>query len=251
MTIHHRGIRFFYAFLLLLLTGGGSASASVTMTGTRIIYNGAAKSVDVHLKNKDAFPYVITTWFDSGSMDDGPEKSASVPFIATPPVSRIQSGSGQIIRLVFTRAKMLPQDRESLFYFNFMQVPPSNIGSAQNGAAKQNSILVTLRNRVKLFYRPQGLVGDPRKMLENLKVVRTSPGDKAGISIVNNQPYHITIADLRLNGNVESAVRKTDMIPPFSSETFFFPQARASGMKSVRITLVNDQGVRISEDYPL
>lgn len=68
-------------------------NASITMTGTRIIYNGSVKSTDVHLKNKDAIPYVVQTWFDNGNMADGPEKSVQVPFIATPP------------HFVFNRAK--------------------------------------------------------------------------------------------------------------------------------------------------
>lgn len=75
------------------------------MTGTRIIYDGAAKSTDVHLKNKDAIPYVVQSWFDNGNMADGPEKSAQVPFIATPPAFRIQPGEGQIIRIVYTQGK--------------------------------------------------------------------------------------------------------------------------------------------------
>ncbi len=35
---------------------------------------------------------------------------------------------GQILRVFFTQDKPLPQDRESIFYFNFLQVPPANIG---------------------------------------------------------------------------------------------------------------------------
>ncbi|WP_058911424.1 fimbria/pilus periplasmic chaperone [Entomohabitans teleogrylli] len=252
MNTHSHGAQFFYFFLFLIVAGyGWQANASVTMTGTRIIYNGAAKSTDVQLKNKDNFPYVITTWFDNGNMSDGPEKSAAVPFVATPPVFRIQPNDGQIIRLVFTNSKSLPQDRESLFWFNFMQVPPANISQAQNAGDKPNSILIMLRNRVKLFYRPQGLSANPQKMLENLRVARVTQGQKVGISITNDQPYYVTIAGLTLTGTAGAWHRETDMIAPFSSESFFFSGARASGMKSVRITLVNDQGARISEDYPL
>ncbi|WP_249226246.1 fimbria/pilus periplasmic chaperone [Entomohabitans teleogrylli] len=220
------------------------------MTGTRIIYNGAAKSTDVHLKNKDNFPYVINTWFDNGDINDGPEKSAAIPFVATPPVFRIQPDSGQVIRIVFTGAKSLPADRETMFWFNFMQVPPSNLKNAKNSDEKQNSILIMLRNRVKFFYRPAGLAGDPQKILENLQVKRISHNGRVGISITNNQPYYVTIAGLHIAGVSGNHVNKNDMISPFSSENFFFPAAVAQ-MKSVRITLVNDQGARISENYSL
>lgn len=39
------------------------------------------------------------------------------------------------------------------------------------------------------------------------------------------------------------------MISPFASETFHFP--RTADAQRVRITLINDQGARISADYPL
>ncbi|HAT3905037.1 fimbrial chaperone [Citrobacter koseri] len=223
-------------------------AASITMTGTRIIYNGSANSVDVHLKNKDSFPYVVSTWFDNGNMADGPEKSAQLPFIATPPVFRIQPGEGQIIRIVFTAAQSLPQDRESLFYFNFMQVPPANVGQRSPDQGNQNSLLIMLRNRVKLFYRPAELNGNPQKMLANLQVTRTG---QTGITIKNNQPYYITIAGLQLINASETRTQKAGMIAPFSSERYVFTDARSAANQRVRITLINDQGARISEDFPL
>lgn len=252
MCASHRYTRFISGCLFLFFAACCSeVNASITMTGTRIIYNGSAKSTDVHLKNRDAIPYVVQSWFDNGNMADGPEKSAQVPFIATPPAFRIQPGEGQIIRIVYTQAKSLPQDRESLFYFNFMQVPPANIGQSDISAAKQNSLLIMLRNRVKLFYRPAGLSGDPQKMLENLQVSRISRNNALGVTIKNNQPYYVTIAGLQVTGKTEILRPKNDMIAPFASETYSFTRTPAAGNQHVRITLINDQGARISADYSL
>lgn len=250
-TVHHHRRLFSGCLLLFFFAWCGYVNASITMTGTRIIYNGSAKSTDVHLKNKDAIPYVVQSWFDSGNMADGPEKSAQVPFIATPPAFRIQPGEGQIIRIVYTQGKALPQDRESLFYFNFMQIPPANSGQSTSDTAKQNSLLIMLRNRVKLFYRPAGLAGDPQKMLENLQVQRISEGKGFGITVKNNQPWYVTVAALQLNGSTETLRPKNDMISPFASETFHFPRTTDADKQRVRITLINDQGARISADYPL
>lgn len=236
---------------LLFFTWTVPLNASITMTGTRIIYNGSVKSTDVHLKNKDAIPYVVQTWFDNGNMADGPEKYVQVPFIATPPAFRIQPGEGQVIRIVYTQAESLPQDRETLVWFNFMQVPPANIGQQKAGAESQNSLLIMLRNRVKLFYRPVGLSGNPQKMLENLQVSRTRRGNQFAVAIKNNQPYYITVAGLQLS-NAANVLRPTnDMIAPFTSETYVFARAPHTEKARVRITLINDQGARISEDYPL
>ena len=252
MRTSHRYRPFISGCLFLFFSACCShVNASITMTGTRIIYNGAAKSTDVHLKNKDAIPYVVQSWFDNGNMADGPDKSAQVPFIATPPAFRIQSGEGQVIRIVYTRGKALPQDRESLVYFNFMQIPPANAGQSATHTEKQNSLLIMLRNRVKLFYRPAGLVGDPQKMLENLQVKRISGNKELAISIKNNQPYFVTVAVLQPGRSAEILHPKNDMISPFASETFHFPRTSGADAQRVRVTLINDQGARISADYPL
>ncbi|MEM0651198.1 fimbria/pilus periplasmic chaperone [Klebsiella huaxiensis] len=251
MNIHSRRIHSaFLLFLPLFFGYGCQTHASVTMTGTRIIYDSTAKSADVQLKNNDNFPYIVTSWFDSGNIHDAPEKGRDIPFVVTPPVSRIQPNSGQVLRIVFTGAKTLPQDRESLFWFNFMQVPPSNALQGDD-AEKQNKILVMLRNRVKLFYRPKGLAGDPQKMLKNLQITRLSQGGNAGVLVVNNQPYHASLTKLTLHSTSGDFTQKADIIVPFGSEKFFFNGAKPSGIKSVTITLVNDQGARISEEYPL
>ena len=105
-----------------------------------------------------------------------------------------------------------------------------------------------LRNRVKLFYRPAELNGNPQKMLANLQVTRTGQN---GITIKNNQPYYITIAGLQLINASETRAQKAGMIAPFSSERYVFTDARSAANQRVRITLINDQGARISEDFPL
>ncbi|WP_333501120.1 fimbria/pilus periplasmic chaperone [Kluyvera genomosp. 2] len=251
MNYFSRSLRTVSVAAFLMMSGYISqAAASVTMVGTRIIYHAEEKSVDVTLKNKDQFPYVISTWFDEGVMTDGPSKSVRVPFIVTPPAFRIQPNNGQVIRIVFTGNKKLPQDRESLFYFNFLQVPPSN---NQGGTAttKQNSLLVMLRNRVKLFYRPAGLATDAKDMLDNLKVAAAHHNNKAGVVIRNEQPYYVTITGLKIAGTSKIYAPKNDMIAPFSSEIYVFPGARPSAVNSVEVTLINDQGARISENYPL
>lgn len=112
-------------------------------------------------KNNDDFPYIVQTWFDNGDLHIGPENASGIPFISTPPVFRIQPKSGQIVRVVYSQRKALPHDRESVFWFNALQVPPANIGGRQ-----QNKVLVMLRTRIKLFYRPEG-IGSPGNLAKN------------------------------------------------------------------------------------
>lgn len=154
------GLRYLMVLLVLLLPVAMSW-ASVTIVGSRIIYPSTIPSVDVQLKNNDDFPYVVQTWFDNGDMRIGPENASGIPFIATPPVFRIQPKAGQVVRVVYSQSKALPNDRESVFWFNALQVPPANIGGRQ-----QNKVLVMLRTRIKLFYRPEG-IGSPGNLAKS------------------------------------------------------------------------------------
>ncbi len=40
------------------------------------------------------------------------------------PVSRIDAKRGQTIKLMYTASTSLPKDRESVFWFNVLEVPP-------------------------------------------------------------------------------------------------------------------------------
>lgn len=238
----------YFTTLLMLFVFSAQVNASVTMTGTRIIYNEGAKSVDVHLKNKDKFPYVVQTWFDDGNINDGPDKASSIPFVSTPAVIRIQPQAGQVIKINFTGKTSLPQDRESVFYFNFLQIPPSKTGE---GTADTNKMLVMLRNRVKLFYRPAGLVINPRRILSELKVDAAGSGKQPAVVITNSQPFFVSLSNVQLANSAGKWSAKTDMIPPFSSRTFLFPGARIIANSTVTVVMINDQGARLSESFKL
>ncbi|HCM5438431.1 TPA: fimbrial chaperone, partial [Klebsiella pneumoniae] len=184
------GLRYLVLLIALFFPVTG-AWASVTIVGSRIIYPSTVASVDVQLKNNDDFPYIVQTWFDNGDLHIGPENASGIPFISTPPVFRIQPKSGQIVRVVYSQRKALPHDRESVFWFNALQVPPANIGGRQ-----QNKVLVMLRTRIKLFYRPEG-IGSPGNLAKKLHITVVRNARKgAGIVISNPQPWYASLSNL-------------------------------------------------------
>ncbi|PSH44076.1 fimbrial chaperone protein, partial [Yersinia pseudotuberculosis] len=141
-----------YLFVTLLVAMSLSfANASVVMTGSRIIYPAAASEHSIQLTNNDNFPNAVQVWLDSGDEKSTPE-TGKAPFIVTPPFFRIEANSGQTLRLKYTGSG-LPTDRESVFYLNFLQIPPVN------KVEKDNKMLVLLRNRIKVFYRPESIIG--------------------------------------------------------------------------------------------
>ncbi|ELW1649008.1 fimbria/pilus periplasmic chaperone [Enterobacter oligotrophicus] len=221
-------------------------NASVVMIGTRIIYKEGSRSVDVHLKNQSSFPYVVQTWFDAGKMTDGPDSSVRVPFIATPPVFRIQPGAGQVLKVTLADGQKLPADKESVFYFNFLQIPPANTGVSD----AKNKMLVMLRNRVKMFYRPAALASGPGRAFPNITVT-SAAGNAAAVKIQNNSPFFVTVSHVAIDDGKRILTSESGMIDPSGQLIFTIPRAGSVKGKKVSVTVVNDQGARLNAEYRL
>lgn len=128
ISAHFKRIAQYLPFLIYALMLVNTASASVTILGSRIIYPAGASSVDVQLKIMTTFLTVIQTWFDEGDVNATPADGRTIPFSLPAGVS-IQAKAGQVIRVTHTGTRALPQDKESLYWFNALQVPPSNLDS--------------------------------------------------------------------------------------------------------------------------
>ena len=72
--------------------------AGVVIYGTRIIYPEKNREVLVQLMNQSKNASLIQAWIDDGNTTIAPEK-IQVPFILTPPVSRVAGGSGQQLKI--------------------------------------------------------------------------------------------------------------------------------------------------------
>ncbi|WP_235334901.1 fimbria/pilus periplasmic chaperone [Pantoea anthophila] len=228
-------------FSLLSLFIFQSAFASVVMTGSRIIYPSEKKSIDVQLRNNDGFPYVIQAWFDNGDNQSTPA-TGKAPFIVTPPTFRIAAKDGQVLRIFFTGGNSLPQDRESVFYFNFLQVPPGNISGD-----KGNQMMVLLKNRLKIFYRPTDLKISASQISEFLKFSSISP---SGIKITNNSPYYVSLTKVAVKNR--AAKDTAPMISPFSSvEVPLIEKKSSKSIQGIEIGLVNDYGATVTYEYPI
>lgn len=235
--------------LLFSITHSVTSSASVIITGSRIIYPSDARSIDVQLKNTDNIPYVIQAWFDNGDVNSKPDQNSDTPFIITPPVFRVQPLAGQIVRVIYTPKEKLPADRESVFWFNALEIPPRNVSAT----AHQNTMMVMLRNRLKIFYRPES-IGTPGNILHGLKVHSvTSSTQGYGLVIDNPQPWYVSLVSISINYDGKKIPIPSEMIPPYTKKTFW-----ASSIKKgdevqgvAALAAINDQGARVSETYQI
>ena len=235
--------RFALAFMLAMHMG--SASASVVLPNTRVIYAGNAQEKGIQFTNQDDAPSVMQVWVDSGNADSTPE-TADAPFVVTPPVFRIEPKAGQTVRLVFT-GKQLPQDRESVFYLNTLQIP--SVGAAY---ANENQMLVMLRNRLKLFYRPAGLEHGAQGALEKLSFRLKSEGKALRITATNPTGYFISLTGGQLVGSAQAGSFEPDMLAPRSEASWDVQGAAPPAGESVRVkvTYVDDFGAVREAEYP-
>ncbi|VEI61066.1 molecular chaperone [Serratia rubidaea] len=235
--------------LSLCLTGAllaGSAMASVVMLNTRVIYPADAQSQTVQFTNQGDIPYVMQMWTDVNNPSSTPE-NADGPFVTVPALFRVEPKSGQSVRLVFT-GKDLPQDRESVFYLNSAQIPPKN---AVSGA--ENQMLVVLRNRVKIFYRPKNLPGSADGVGGQLRFSLRQQGGQWRLNAYNDSSYYASVIGAAVQVGNRAVPFKTDMIAPRSQANWPLLQRTLSpaGAQKVTFTLVNDYGGHIKAEARL
>ena len=231
------------AFALLATLWMGSAQASVVITGTRVIFPGDSREVTVRLMNDGDAPALVQAWIDTGNEKEAPEK-ISVPFVLTPAMFRLEAGKGQSLRLIQTQ-ESLPAGRESLFWLNVLEIPPKPNATESEG---KNLLQFAIRSRLKLFYRPAKLSGDPTKApgLVTWKIV--ADGQGYALEAHNSTPYHITFIRLSVDVGGKPYTADTGMVDPFGTLRLALKgltQAPATGTP-VAYDIVNDYGASAS-----
>ena len=189
-------------FIVFLLTFACiiPAYASVTLGGTRLIYDASKREATISVTNgQQSVPHLIQSWIEV----DGSAKDKA-PFIATPPIFRLDAGRENTLRVVFTGESALPDDRESVYWLNVKFIPAVE-------KSDQNRLLIAVKNRIKLFYRPGALnteaAADAWKKL--------SFRHRGGQLIINNPtPYYVSLFSLKAGSQ---AIENPPMVPPFGN----------------------------------
>ncbi|AXF78852.1 fimbria/pilus periplasmic chaperone [Erwinia tracheiphila] len=219
-------------FLMLCLVAQGNAA--MTISGTRIIFPGSEKEVNVRTNNRGSNPALVQVWVDDGNAN-GDVNTMKIPFMTTPPVYRVEPGKGQSVRLIYN-GMALPQDRESLFWFNLLEVPP-----VVKGMDNVDRLELAFRTRIKIFYRPKSLSGSGTNEVDKLKWEILS--NNKGVRVTNPTPYYLSFDSVSAEIGGKSVVLTPDMIKPFGSSDFLLEnKGIISGLTSVKFKLINDYG---------
>lgn len=195
-------------------------AAGVQIGGSRLIYDGNAKQATLGISNPDKVPYLIQSWVNKNvesNEDDG-------MFISTPPLFRLDPSAQNSIRIIYN-GKTLPQDRESVYWLNVKSIPSTSKDA-------QNVLLIAVKSKMKLFYRPANLKGNPQEAYKQLQF-----SSRNGKLVVKNPtPYHVSFYALKVNG---SDVESPGMIAPFSGREI---NKHASLGSTIMWKAINDFG---------
>jgi len=127
-----------------------ASHGAISLDRTRVIMDANNKSVSLTMTNESQrLPYLAQGWVEN----DRGEKVNS-PLTVLPPVQRLEAGEKSQIKIQsLPAANLLSQDKETLFYFNLREIPPRS--------DQPNTLQIALQTKIKLFYRPAGLMLSP------------------------------------------------------------------------------------------
>ncbi|EPR0415884.1 fimbrial biogenesis chaperone [Enterobacter hormaechei] len=212
--------RMFFCASFIFLSISQSHAGGVGMGATRVIYNASEKEATITVKSTGSdHGYLVQSWIE----DNKGKKDGS--FLVTPPLFTLPSNKESVLRIVRTGGN-LPHDRESVYWLNVKAIPPKDDNNV-------NSLQLAIKTRMKLFYRPDGLQGNPS---ESPKKLRWGISGN-NLTVINDTPYSVTLTDVFYGGK---KVQKTDLVPAKGNASFPLPKG-ATG-KSVTFKAINDFG---------
>lgn len=175
------------------------AHASVTLGGTRLIYDASRREAAISVTNdQQGGPHLIQSWVD---VDGGASNKA--PFIVTPPLFRLDGGRENILRVIFTGDSVLPDNRETVYWLNVKSIPAIK-------KSDENHLMIAVKNRIKILYRPSGLNTDAAADAWKKLSFSHSAGQ---LTISNPTPYYVSLFSLKTGSQ---AVKNPPMVPPFA-----------------------------------
>ncbi|KWK80592.1 hypothetical protein WM16_04840 [Burkholderia ubonensis] len=207
-----------------------TALAGVVVGATRVIVQADKREAVVPVKNADSQPYVVQAWIDGGTEQPG----AKTPFFVTPPLSRLDPGKENLLRVMRVK-HALPDDRESLLWLNVKEIPAT---------PKQDNVLqIAIQTRLKTFYRPSGLPGSAADAPAALTWRVESSDAGAVLSVHNPTPYHVTFAKIGLDAGATEDV-DLEIAPPLQSTQYALKHVKRVPAQpvSLQFSTINDYG---------
>lgn len=219
------------ALLALFLINSALAN-NIIVNGTRFIYPEESSEITIHMTNTGNSPSLAQIWLDEGDPTKLPEE-ITTPFIISPPITRVDAGNGQSLRIKKAADKrIVTTDRESLWWLNILDIP-----SVDKTKVTENSSMLNLaiRSRFKFYWRPAGL-GDRQNAESKMELIARN----SEMTLVNPTPFYITVANI-VTASGNKLLEEGVMVPP-KSRTDIRVKQKVSKGESVVLQAISDYG---------
>lgn len=199
-----------------------SQASGISVGGTRFIYEESKREINIPIFNSDKEkPFLIQSWV---SVFEGQGKP---PFIATPPLFRIEPDTNSSARISYIGEPMGPNE-EKIYLLNVKSIP-SKDNSIENG------LQLIINSQFKLFLRSKDI--EPFDFEKVVLVVKPD-----GIKIDNRTPYHLSIKNILIN---DEPIDGSSLIYPF--ENSYILKKKIGNHQSIVVKFINDYGAIIEK----
>ncbi|WP_409289668.1 molecular chaperone [Pseudomonas sp. KCJK8927] len=215
---------------LLGMLVAAQATASISLSATRVVFDGAHKEANVIVRNGNQ-EVLVQSWIDSGDSAKAP-----APFAVTPPLARVMPKQEQLLRILY-EGQGLPTDRESVVWLNVQEIPQAS--------TKANTLQLAVRQRIKIFFRPADLPGNALLAPEQLVWQLTQRGGHAQLTVNNPSLFHVSMADIELKRGKQTVLSvDSTMIAPRANRTFSSALSQVEGPLTLTFKSINDYGAQ-------
>ncbi|QIF92577.1 fimbrial biogenesis chaperone [Proteus vulgaris] len=196
-------------------------AAGISVGGTRFVYNDNAREISIPVLNTDKDkPYLIQSWVSAFQGND------KAPFIATPPLFRIEPDSTGTARISYT-GEPLNSNTEVVYWLNIKSIPPVE-------KSPENQLQLVINSQFKLFLRAHDI--EPL----NFNNVELSKQNQ-GLVLKNNTPYHLTIKHIFID---DKRYPYDPLIQPHQEVMLL---EKTPTYHKVKVQFINDYGATVDK----
>ncbi|XXE50613.1 molecular chaperone [Pseudomonas sp. R3-56] len=215
----------------LLLAYAPLSQGALTLSATRVIFDSDKRNVSLIVANPSDKVFAVQSWVNTSADDT----TTIVPFVASPPLFRIDPGREQQVQ-INGLPHSLPKDRESLFFFNAQEIP-------QAETDQRNVLNIAIRTRIKFFYRPAELKQTPAERLPDLQWSLQSIDGTPSLVLNNPTPFHFTFQRLEISaGGQSKRIDRPAMAAPFGHQIYPLAGFKPGTDAQLSFTTINDYG---------
>lgn len=218
------------AALVIVYLMPSPADAALTLSATRLVITDNKRSASLVVRNPGNDTYAAQVWVNTETDDT----TTAVPLMPAPGLFRLGPGQEQLVT-VNRLPSDLPDDRETLFYFNLQEIPQKRDGAS-------NSLRIALRTRIKVFHRPSQYKGDPTLRLKDLRWHKVREQGRDYLVVDNPTPFHFSFVTLRAHSAGKThALTVAPMVAPLSQQRYPVDIPLGSDAR-LSVAAINDYG---------